>query len=262
MAGYGDELMATSLVRGAAARGKRIALGDGRRILWGPYSAEIFKNNPNVAPPGSERAKDVEWLQYYKGRRIYNVGRGDHWVWNYDFKPKPGEIFLDPEEIEFAQTVEPGFIVIEPNVPWKKAQATNKDWGFARYQAVADRLMQAGHVVAQFAVGRDRLSAARTITTPSFRHSMAVLQRAALVICPEGGLHHAAAAMGTPAIVLFGGFIPPEATGYAMHTNLTGGAKACGKIAPCAHCRAAMDAITVDDVLAHAQKHLATRVAA
>jgi ADP-heptose:LPS heptosyltransferase len=103
--------------------------------------------------------------------------------------------------------------------------------------------------VVQFAVGRDRLSGVRTLQTTSFRHSLAVLARAALVICPEGGLHHGAAAMGAPAVVLFGGFIPPQVTGYETHANLTGGAKACGQLAPCQHCRAAMDAITVDAVI-------------
>lgn len=256
MAGYGDELIATGLARGVAARGKRIAFGDGRRIMWGPHSAEIFKNNPNIASPGSERNPDIEWVPYYKGHRVYNIGKGDHWVWNYQFKPRPGEVFLDAGEIAFAQRVKPGFVVIEPNVPWQKPQAMNKDWGLRNYQAVADRLRMDGHEVVQFAVGRDRLSGVRSLSTPSFRHSLAVLQRAAMVICPEGGLHHAAAAMGTKAVVLFGGFIPPAATGYDMHINLTGGAVACGRIAPCKHCRAAMDQISVKDVMTAVQRTL------
>jgi hypothetical protein len=38
--GYGDELMATGMARGAAARGKRVAFGDGQRIICGPYCFE------------------------------------------------------------------------------------------------------------------------------------------------------------------------------------------------------------------------------
>jgi hypothetical protein len=258
MAGYGDELIATGLARGAADRGRRVAFGDGRRILWGPHSAEVFKGNPNIAPPGSERAADIEWVDYYKGHRLYNVGHGTHWVWNYQFRPQPGELFFSPAEIEFAECFDPGFVVVEPNVPWHKPQAANKDWGFSKYERVAGLLRKAGREVVQFAVGRDRLSNVRTVTTPSFRHSLAVLRRAALVITPEGGLHHGAAATGTPAVVLFGGFIPPEATGYAMHANLTaGGAKACGLLSPCRHCRAAMDSISVDEVMAAAERQMA-----
>jgi len=85
---------------------------------------------------------------------------------------------------------------------------------------------------------------------------MAILRRAKLYIGGEGGMHHGAAAVGVQGVVLFGGFIPPEVTGYALHTNLTGGAEACGSFNPCAHCAAAMQAIGVDEVLEHAMKRL------
>jgi hypothetical protein len=48
--------------------------------------------------------------------------------------------------------------------------------------------------------------------------------------------------------VLFGGFIPPQVTGYDLHTNLTGGAEACGHVEPCKHCQRAMANISVDQV--------------
>jgi ADP-heptose:LPS heptosyltransferase len=80
------------------------------------------------------------------------------------------------------------------------------------------------------------------------------LARAKLYIGAEGGLHHAAAALGVPAVVLFGGFIPPLVTGYETHINLTGGAQeACGSLKPCDHCRKAMDAISVEEVAAAAR---------
>lgn len=253
MAGYGDELIATGLARGAAARGKRIAFGNGKTILWGPHSAEIFKGNPNIAPPGSEHQPDIEWIAYYKGHRLYNVGHGTHWTWNENFRPSPGEVFLDRHEIEYAERVTPpGIIIIEPNVPWHKRGAVNKDWGLKRYQAVADRLLEDGHNVAQFAIGRDRLSGVRTIKTPTFRHALAVMARGALLVAPEGGLHHGAAAVGLHAVVIFGGFIPPGATGYETHINLTAGAPACGKLSPCEHCREALNAIGVGEVIAAA----------
>jgi hypothetical protein len=69
-------------------------------------------------------------------------------------------------------------------------------------------------------------------------------------------MHHGAAAMGVPGVVLFGGFIPPQVTGYLMHANLTGGAEACGSLNPCPHCAAAMQAISVDEVLHHAMTWL------
>jgi hypothetical protein len=61
-------------------------------------------------------------------------------------------------------------------------------------------------------------------------------------------MHHGAAAVGTPAVVIFGGFIPPAVVGYDMHVNLTGGAEACGSLNKCLHCRAAMEKISVEEV--------------
>lgn len=253
--------MATGMARGAAARGKRVAFGDGTRIRWDGNSPEIFKGNPNIAPAGSERDGNIEWIEFYKGQRKYNsLGRG-RWIWNYDFQAAPGEMFFDDDEKRFGQNAKPGFILIEPNVPWWKSVAPNKDWGFAKYQAVTDHLLAQGHDVAQFSSGRDRLRGVRIIETKSFRMALAALAGAKLAILPEGGLHHGAAAVGVPAVVLFGGFIPPEVTGYAMHSNLAAKGEACGSLDSCLHCKIAMELIEVDEVIAAAESHLAKRAA-
>jgi len=240
--------MATGLAKGL--NGKRAAFGDGRKIIWGPWSKEIFQGNPQIARPGDEGKSNIQWIDFYKGHRQYNKmnAKRTHWVWNYDFKATPGRFFLSFDEIEFAENCGHGFAVIEPNVPWHKTVAPNKDWGKPRYQAVADRLRADGWDVVQFSHGRDRLRNVRVVTTPTFRHAAAALSRAALAILPEGGLHHAAAALHIPAVVIFGGFIPPAVTGYAMHNNLTGGAEACGSLSRCQHCRDALDNISVDEV--------------
>ena len=36
----------------------------------------------------------------------------------------------------------------------------------------------------------------------------------------EGGFAHAAAALSKPAVVIYGGWIPPEVTGYEFHENI------------------------------------------
>jgi len=66
----------------------------------------------------------------------------------------------------------------------------------------------------------------------------------------EGGLHHAAAALGRPAVVIFGHFIDPEVTGYHGHKNLRGGAVGmCGSWSSCPECVRAMEAITPEVVV-------------
>lgn len=263
--GAGDNLMASGMARGYAKRGKRVAFGDGRKIIWDYHSELIFgkrgtpTENKNVARPGDENGTNLVWVRFHRGRRIYNTHdpKNERWVWNYDFRPTPGEMFFDDAELKFANGAGRDFVVVEPNVPEFKSVASNKQWPLDRYQRLADRLKDAGRDVVQFVYGRGvTLSGVRVVKTPTFRHALAVMARASLYIGPEGGLHHGAAAVGIPAVVLFGGFIPPEVTGYDTHTNLTGGAEACGSLKPCEHCRQAMQNIKVSEVVEAADKYL------
>lgn len=249
--GFGDDLVATGLAKGLHAQGKRAAFGNGKKIIWGPWSEEIFRRNPNVAKPGSEGSADLIWFDYYKGHRKYNAHdiKKIRWVWNYDFKVTPGEIFFSAEEDAFRQVAQRDFILVEPNIPWHKSVAVNKDWGLKNYQAVVDLLLRDGCVVVQTNYGRDKLKGVRFATTPTFRHALALMSRAKVVLVPEGGLHHGAAAVGVPAVVLFGGFIPPAVMGYDEHVNLTGGATGfCGSLNKCYHCSDAMKRISVEEV--------------
>lgn len=251
--------MASGLARGAAARGMPVAFGNGRKVIWDHHSEQIFRDNPNVVAPGQEDlSPSKRWIPFFRGNRLYNHQAGDRWVWNYDFHAAPGEIFLSDEERQFAQRFPGDVVLIEPNVPAFKTVAPNKQWPVSRYREVAARLQADGATVAQFVYPamKETIAGAVPVKTPSFRHAMAALARAALYIGPEGGLHHAAAAVGIPAVVLFGGFIPPSVTGYATHTNLTGGGEACGSLKPCDHCRLAMKAISADQVLEAAKIHL------
>lgn len=254
--GIGDQILATGLARGAQDRGKRIAFGDGYRIRWDKNSAAIFRKNKNIAIPGTERQSDIQWIPFYTGNRLYNKQGANRWIWQLDFKATPGEIFFDREELERATRTPPGFILIEPNVPWHKTVAPNKDWGRANYQKVADELRSQGHVVAQFSYGKHRLSGVRVIQVDTFREALAIMRRAKLAILPEGGLHHGAAAIEKRAVVLFGGFIPPSVTGYDTHINLVGSDNFCGSIHPCKHCADAMKSISVETVLNAAEEIL------
>lgn len=259
--GFGDEILASGMARGARGRGKLAAFGNGTRIIWGPNAAEVFKNNPNIAKPGSEKLNgSLEWFAHYHGRRLYNRQdpKANRWIFNYDFHAQPGELFFTSGELFFlASKVGEGFVLIEPNLPWHKPSAVNKQWDVQRFQEVANALVGAGREVIQLEYPRARyyLSGVRKIPTRSAREAFAILSRAGLFVGHEGGMHHAAAALGVAAVVIFGGFIPPQVTGYPWHANLTGGAdEACGWKKPCDHCRKALAAITVEEVLDAAKR--------
>ena len=82
-----------------------------------------------------------------------------------------------------------------------------------RWQRLADLLRDNGIAVYQTSYGQVRLFGVREIKISTFRQAAAAISGFPLVIVPEGGLHHAAAAVGTPAIVIFGGCIPPAVSG-------------------------------------------------
>lgn len=251
--GYGDEIMGSGLAKGAKARGKQIAFGDGKQIIWSNWAPVIYKYNPNVAAPGNERATNLEWIPFYKKSRNYNSLTKDRtkWIWNYQFKATPGEFFFESREIETAQKFGSGFIVIEPNVPWHKSVAVNKDWGEANYKQLTKKLASTGLRLVQFHHNKSQRildGVMRLNFGHDFRQAIAILKRATVYIGPEGGMHHAAAAVGVKAVVIFGGFIPPQVTGYDTHINLTGGVEACGNINRCEHCKKAMENISVDEV--------------
>ena len=117
-------------------------------------------------------------------------------------------------------------------------------------------MIQDGYEIKQFAHGGESiLRGAQPIKTPTFRKALAVLQHAKMFLGHEGGMHHGAAAVGIPAVVLFGGFIHPRTTGYESHANIfTGGTEGCGSLNRCEHCLKAMLDISVEMVLADARK--------
>lgn len=253
--GFGDEIVGSGLARGARSRGKRIAFGDGRRIMWGPWCEVIYRGNPNVARPGSEGSIDLEWIAHYKGNRLYvRTHSRNRWVYNRNFKIVPGELFFDDSEIAFAESIKSGFVVIEPHV---KPVYPNKQWPVKRYGKTAKALLAAGTRVVQFVYpGATEIlcDGIEPIVTPNIRLALAALTRASLYIGPEGALVHGAAAVGVKSVVLFGGFTDPRVLGYPGNANLTGGASSCGSVRQCMHCRKAMDEIGLEIVLRSVQE--------
>ena len=151
-----------------------------------------------------------------------------------------GSIVLTDREKDFAKLALRGvrpFILMEPALLPKSNP--NKQWGWDNWQALADILALKGHTVLQIGPrGARPLGDVTFIVTPTFRQGAAILSRAAAAVLPEGGLHHAAAVLNIPAVVLFGGAIDPQATGYDSHVNLAddGPLSPCGTWKYCPHC--------------------------
>lgn len=241
--GWGDEIIVTGLARRMQRRDPRpVRVLDRKgRARW----SDIWSGNPRLAAPGPGVA---QVLASGPGLRPYIAREtATRWVWR-DWVCPVGEIHLTAGERAFA-TPFAGRVLLEPNL--KPGASPNKDWGWTRWQGLADALARQGQRVAQLAPpGARLLAGVDPIRTPSFRAACAVLAQARLAVLPEGGLHHAAAALGTPSIVIFGGYISPAQTGYPHQANLFTGGTPCGMRRPCRHCAQAMARITADAVLA------------
>lgn len=211
------------------------------RDRWSP----IWDHNPRIA---GRKDKDVqEYRPRVNGLRPYCTKKTpDRWWWT-EYKPEVGEFYFSRTEQNFASMHHPE-IIVEPSV--KEKASPNKDWGIENWQRLVVMLNKEGFKVSQMG-GRDtpRLSGAYFIETDTFRQAAAVLARAKAAVLPEGGLHHAAAAVGVRSVVLFGGFISEKQTGYDMHVNIFTGGEPCGWRKPCDHCKEAMAKITPDMVL-------------
>lgn len=253
--GIGDEIMASGHALAEHKRtGKRIKiLGlDGRPrydVMWHglawiaqPHERGDFAtivNGPQCRP----------YIEYPFGRDI-----GQRWT-GWRARDHLGAIVLTGAEQQFARTALQGrrrFFVIEPGLDPKGNP--NKQWGAANWAELA-ALMRAGGLDLVQMGPQPPASLAPGVTyvrTRSFRQAASVLARAAGSVLPEGGLHHAAAVLGVPAVVLFGGYIDPEVTGYDGHINLAdrGAGSPCGRWRPCRHCADAWRAIAPADVYA------------
>lgn len=143
-----------------------------------------------------------------------------------------------------------GYAVIEPHY---KAIVPNRDWGWANWQAVVETV-EADWLQINPA-GARVLNGARHIPANDFIEACRLLSGAALYVGPEGGLYHAAAALGIPAVAIFGGYVSPANQGYdEAAINLyepMEGQSPCGMRLPCPHCREAMARIQPDTVARH-----------
>jgi ADP-heptose:LPS heptosyltransferase len=194
----------------------------------------VLEHNPYIL---QRPESGCEWLKDYTGHRPYQSGETpEQWLWNYDYRAEPAEIFWGPDE-----RVEPGnYVVIEPHI--KGGASPAKQW--KHYQAVVDGLPAIEFRQPQY--GRPILRGAKPVGT-NLRQAALLLAGARAVLLPDGFLHHLAAAVGTPGVVIFGGFAPKEVMGYPIHTNL--GEGAFGYRKDRRESRAAMEAITPEQVI-------------
>ncbi|MDP3857390.1 MAG: glycosyltransferase family 9 protein [Stagnimonas sp.] len=278
---YGDRLMAIGDAwkqYQADPLRRRVAIGDGRSIdgaqpdlLWGLD----FLASPEQLAAG----EPVSWVHSYPHHRPYidyaamrralgwrrpleHLGFGltrllGHYRYRLDYRPTPAPIRLKPDELALSEHwAQQPFVALEPYI--KTGAPPSKQWPVERFAEVARQLSRAIPVYQISAPDSPVLDGLPQIRPRSFREALAYLRAARLYIGPEGGLHHGAAAMGTRAVVIYGGFTSPLITGYDFQRQLTGGAEyACGtRRGLCPHCAEHLNRISVAEVVDAARQLL------
>ena len=237
--GLGDWLMASGDAKEANERtGKKVKLGDGVRMSW---DGQVFANNPRMA---SNSDTDVVWVKNYQGHRPYLKGtKNGHMLFNDDYKPRVGEVYFNQLEKKNIDKIDKDYIVVEPNVKRVYAHTVNKAWHDWEELFKHDLpWLQLGDVSV------DRYTNWKE--TATFRDALKVLSKAKLFVGTDGGLHHAAAALGIPSVVIWTGFTSPRHLGYDTHRNIHDGSEPCGTYdSVCQHCLLKSKAITVEQVL-------------
>ena len=254
--GYGDDLMVTAEARELKEkyRDSEIVVGDGEKEFWSP----LFENNPNITRLQNVIDKSkVIWLRNHYGARPYlDYERSDvdRKVYFKPYRVQAGDIYFSETVLSVAKehlarmrSSNKPAVFIEPNV----AYGPTKDWGFKKYQQVVDILSDSVDFVQPLYAGAKELENVIGVQSDSFMQGCAFQSLCDMHLGPEGGLHHSAAALGLPAVVIFGGRMHPSITGYSFHNNIyiDHEDSPCGMISYCRHCVECMNQIKVEDIV-------------
>lgn len=243
--GMGDEVMATGEVRRLRATDPRkVQIVDRHgKVRW----SDLWNGNPGIARPDEEgdfqRHENAGHCRPYID---YERSTRQRWVFRRGYRATPGQLFGIVRDRRGE-----GLVLVEPTI--KSNASPAKQWGGWRDLA-ATKAYAFGQMVAP---GQTALPGAVPIRTATFQEACGVMLAARALVLPEGGLHHAAAALGLHAVVLYGAATSPMVTGYDSQTNLwVDDPAGLGWRIRHAACERAWKQITVERVLWALQKQL------
>ncbi len=246
--GIGDELMLTAIARAARRAGRPISVIATYPELW------IGNGDPVMVASNLERwhysvrrgwiSTDIVHLEYQTSRPEHIAAQMAAHIpvcLPQDWRP-----ILAVEPV----SREAGLIVMQNSCRGARYAASTKEWPSERWDQLARRLSpkhricQVGSPVDPPLPGAEDLRGRTTL-----RDVAGLLARAVLFVGLESGLQHVAAAVGTPAVIIYGGRSRPAQTGYAFNRNLVREppCAGCGLNEGCPHAVMCMD-IPVEEV--------------
>jgi len=228
------------------------------------YWSEMFENNPHIFQPDENPEELIISANYPTSRPFINYARTKYSqtdqqkkvpykvAYDPDYVPTRGELFFSESEITTAQELIQGLdtpiIFLNPF-----ADIANKHWLEDRWE---DLIKKTSYHFVQLTYDSQQpsLNDVAQIKANTFRQACAVLSVSAehgVLLSIDSHLHHAAAAVNLPSVVLWSHYSHPDNLGYDDHINIRWDAtgKPCGLRDACIQCKKSMEMIKVDDVI-------------
>lgn len=231
--GIGDDLLCTAVLREMHKRGRtEVAMMTNWPDLFKnlPYPVRtvpfefgaiqciertgISCQRPSYA---EEISADPQRLRFFEGHFIEAMCRSVGIEGPVDLHPT---VFLTEEEKE-RQRRFGGHIVVQTSRSNPRFSSSNKEWIPESWARLAPMINTLGKVVQVGSVGDPDFPEAEDMRgKTTLRELAAILAQGRIFIGLEGFLMHLARAVGTPAVILYGGFISPAKSGYPQNINL------------------------------------------
>jgi len=131
----------------------------------------------------------------------------------------------------------------------------NKDWPNGHWETLIDRLVSWCTII-EIGTGsfdrqpRPQPNYVDLVNRTTLTQLAAAIAAADRIIVPDSGPMHIAAAVGTPAVVIYGGYIDPVCTGYPGNVDLYSPVECapCWLRSPCPYSKKCLHQITPDQV--------------
>ena len=219
--GLGDELMLTAIARAARAAGRPLHILTSQSGVWQGNS------DPLSVQEGIERwfyARTRGWVTTEIVHLSYQSGNGQHIAAQMAAKAGVAlPLGWRPVLPLPSGTQRPRRrLVLQNSCRGARYRADTKEWPQDRWQELTRRLGRDFELV-QVGVSADpvlpgvRDSRGRT----TLFEVASLIANATAFVGLESGLMHVAAAMHTPAVIIYGGRTRPHETGYGFNRNLT-----------------------------------------
>ena len=222
------------------------------------------ENSLTMNARDTNEPSDIHIDYYTKGREQTILG--ERMIWR-PFKPSRYAVRLTESEIKTASKLVPdNFVLINPDYK-SSFFSTNKNWGFKKYQELANRLSKdipvvrvkpAGKYAKRSNYSEPYLENAINIKGEDLRQSIAIMSKAKFGVTSHGFITHILSGFNIPVVDIQGGHTDTSSMYY--ENNIAIGydhpKTPCGATYPCTHCDEANKYITVDMVYEACKKLL------